>query len=91
VEPRSPFGGESQLGQVPLHRIRQGLMPPIKSGSGGFTRLPQIIHAKNLDGSMSTHTEGHDGNLSFGTQIRSLRMSGPLDGASDAPATGHPL
>jgi hypothetical protein len=28
VEPGSPFGSESQLGQDPLHRIRQGLMLP---------------------------------------------------------------
>jgi hypothetical protein len=26
VEPRSPFRGESQPGQVPLHRTRQGLV-----------------------------------------------------------------
>jgi hypothetical protein len=29
VEPGSPFGVESQPGQVPLHRIRQELMPPL--------------------------------------------------------------
>jgi hypothetical protein len=30
VEPGSPFGGESQAGHVPLHRIKHGLMssPP---------------------------------------------------------------
>jgi hypothetical protein len=29
---------------------------------------------------MPAHTEGHEGNLLAGTQIQSLRMSGPLDG-----------
>jgi hypothetical protein len=45
VEPGSPFVGESQPGQAPLHRIRHGLMPPppIKSGQGGFKCLSQAI------------------------------------------------
>jgi hypothetical protein len=71
VEPRSPFEGESQRGQLPLHRITQGLMPPppIKSLSGYFTRLSQIIREENLDVSMPVDTEGHDRNLSYKTQI----------------------
>jgi hypothetical protein len=40
---------------------------------------------------MLAHTEGREGSLLVGTQIRSLRMSGPLVGAFDAPAAGHPL
>jgi hypothetical protein len=70
VEPGSPFGGESQLGQVPLHRIRQGPIPPdlpIKSGPSGFTRLSRVILAKNLDDLMPAHMEGHEGNLPIET------------------------
>jgi hypothetical protein len=40
---------------------------------------------------MLAHMKGREGNLLFGTHIRSLRMSGPLNGALDAPAAGHPL
>jgi hypothetical protein len=46
---------------------------------------------ENSDGSVPDHMEGREGNLPVGTQIQSLRMSGPLDGALDAPAAGHPL
>jgi hypothetical protein len=38
--------GESQQRQMPLHRIRQGLMsppPPIKFGTGGFKQLSRVI------------------------------------------------
>jgi hypothetical protein len=91
VEYESLFGGESQPGQVPLHRNRQRLMPPVKSTPGEFTRLSRVILAKNPDDSVPTHTKGHEGNLLVGTQIRSLRMSGALDGALDVPATSHPL
>jgi hypothetical protein len=106
VESGSPLGGESQSGQVPLHRTRQGLMPPVKSRPGGFTRLSRIILAESLDGLDTkledanledmkleelAHTKGDEGNLSAGTQIRSLRMPGPLDGAPDAPTTGDPF
>jgi hypothetical protein len=40
---------------------------------------------------MPTHTERRDGNHLFKTQLQSLKMPGPLDGAPDAPAAGHPL
>jgi hypothetical protein len=33
---------------------------------------------------MSVHTEGHEENLLVGTQIQSLTMSGPLDGALES-------
>jgi hypothetical protein len=70
VEHGSPFWGQSQTGQVPLHRIRQGLMPPlIKSGSGGFTHLSWVILAENSDGSMLAHMKGRKGNLPIRTQI----------------------
>jgi hypothetical protein len=54
---------------------------PIKFGPGGFTHLSQVIIAENPDGSMLVHTGGHQGNLLDGTQIQSLRMPGPFDGA----------
>jgi hypothetical protein len=56
VEPGSPCSGESQQGQVDLHRTIQGLIPPSKSllGKPGW-----------LD---ATHTEGHEGNLLVGTR-----------------------
>jgi hypothetical protein len=71
VDLGSPFRGESQPGQVLLHRIKQGLMPPpsIKSRLGGFMSLSQVILAENPDGSMQAHTKGHKGNLLVGTQI----------------------
>jgi hypothetical protein len=49
--------GESHLGHVPLHRIRQGLMLPplIKSGLGAFMLLPQVIHVENPNGWMPDH------------------------------------
>jgi hypothetical protein len=90
VEPGSPFRHEIQVGQVTLHRTIQGLMPPVKSRLDGFTHLSRIILAKNPDGSMPAHTKGCEGNLLLKTQIRSLRMSGPLDGAPDALTTGSP-
>jgi hypothetical protein len=34
---------------------------------------------------MPAHIEGCEGNLLVRNQIESLRMSGPLDGALDAP------
>jgi hypothetical protein len=46
---------------------------------------------ENLDELVLAHTEGREGNLLVETQIRSLRMLGPLDGAPDVLATGHPL
>jgi hypothetical protein len=81
VEPRSPFGAESQPRQVPLHRIRQGLMPP-RSNRG---------QAENSNVLMLAHTKGHEGNLPVGTQIRRLRISGPLDGEPDALDAGYLL
>jgi hypothetical protein len=67
-------------------------MPPsVKSVSGCFTRLSLIILAENSDGLVLAHTMGHEGNLLFGTQIRSLRLPGSLDGAPDVPTAGHPL
>jgi hypothetical protein len=69
VEPGSPFGGESQPGQVPLHRIKQGLMPPspIKFGLGGFTCVSWVILVQNSDGSMPAHMKGREGNLPIET------------------------
>jgi hypothetical protein len=64
---------------------------PVKSGLGGFTRLSQVILAKSPDGSMPAHTKGHEGNLPVETHIRSLRMAGPLGGASGAPTASHAL
>jgi hypothetical protein len=62
--------GESQLGQVPLHRIRKGLKTPwIKFGLGCFMRLSSEILAENPDGSMLVHMKGHEGNHPTGTQI----------------------
>jgi hypothetical protein len=46
---------------------------------------------KNSVGSVPAHMEGREGNLTTGTQIRSLRISDPLSGALDAPTAGHPL
>jgi hypothetical protein len=43
------------------------MLPPIKSESGGFTRLSQIIPTENPDSSMPAHTKGSDGNLLFRT------------------------
>jgi hypothetical protein len=40
---------------------------------------------------MLAHMKVREGNIHVGTPIQSLRMSGPLDGASGVPATGHPL
>jgi hypothetical protein len=37
------------------------------------------------------HTDGCEGNLLVETQIRSLRIPGPLNGVLDVPAAGHPL
>jgi hypothetical protein len=37
---------------------------------------------------MPAHTEGSEGNLLVGNKIRSLKMSGPLDGSLDAPLLG---
>jgi hypothetical protein len=65
--------------------------PPIKSRPSGFTRLSSVILAENPDASMLAHTKGCEGNPLVGTQIRSLRMTGLLDGASNAPTAGHPL
>jgi hypothetical protein len=53
--------------------------------------LSWIIPIENLDGSMPAHMKERDGNLLFDTQIQSLRVLGPLDGALNAPAAGHPL
>jgi cellulase/cellobiase CelA1 len=65
-------------------------MPPIKSEPGGFKHLFWVIPSgENLDGSALTHTEGRKGNLLVRTQIRSLRISGPLDGAPDEPVAGQ--
>jgi hypothetical protein len=46
---------------------------------------------ENSDGSVPAHTEGHEGNLPVRTPIRSLRMSGPLDGALNMLAAVHSL
>jgi hypothetical protein len=53
--------------------------------------ISRVILAENPDGSMPAHMKGHEGNLSVGTQIRGLRMPGPLDGALGAPTASHPL
>jgi hypothetical protein len=53
--------------------------------------LSRVILAGNPNGSMSAHMKGHEGNLPVKTQIQSLWMSGPLDGAPDAPTVGHPF
>jgi hypothetical protein len=53
--------------------------------------LSRVILVENPDGSMQAHTEGCEGNLLIETQIRSLGMLGPLDGAPGAPTTGHTL
>jgi hypothetical protein len=47
--------------------------------------------AENLDSSMPAHTKGREENLPVETQIRSLRILGPLDGAPGTPTIGHPL
>jgi hypothetical protein len=52
--------------------------------------LSWVIHIENSDGSMPP-TEGHEGNLLVWTQIQSMMVSRPLDGAPDMPASGHPL
>jgi hypothetical protein len=54
-------------------------------------RLSRVILAENLDGSIPAHTKGHEGNLSVETQIQSLRIPGPLDGALGLPTTSQPL
>jgi hypothetical protein len=38
---------------------------------------------------MLAQMKGREGNLPVGTHIRSLTVSGPLDGAPDAPTAGH--
>jgi hypothetical protein len=38
---------------------------------------------------MPAHKEGRGGYLPFGTQIQSLRMLGPHDGAADVLIAGH--
>jgi hypothetical protein len=54
---------------VPLHRIREGPMLPIKSGISGFTCLSRVILAKISDGSMAAHTKGCERNLPVETLI----------------------
>jgi hypothetical protein len=54
-------------------------------------RLSRVILAKNLDGSMPAHTKGLEENLPVGTQIRSLKMLGPLDGAPNALTASQPF
>jgi hypothetical protein len=46
---------------------------------------------ENTGSSMPAHMEGCEGNFLVETLIQSLRMLGPLDGASDALGAGHPL
>jgi hypothetical protein len=92
VESGSPCIGESQRGQVSLHRTRQGQMPPGQIVARWFqVTFPGNPYRKNLDGYIPSHTKGCEGNLLTGAQIQSLRMSGPLDGALGVPAAGHPL
>jgi hypothetical protein len=43
------------------------------------------------DDKMPAHTEGHDRNLPVETQIQSLRMSGPLDGAIESASCWLPF
>jgi hypothetical protein len=69
----------------------RGYYPLVKSEPGGFTHLSQVILAENPDGSMPAHMKGREGNLTIGTQMRSLRVLGPLNGAPDAPVDGHSL
>jgi hypothetical protein len=66
-------------------------MPLVKSGLGDFMRLSRVILVENPDVSMPAHTKGCERNLVIGTQVRSLRMSGPLGGAPGAPTVDHPL
>jgi ABC-type transport system involved in multi-copper enzyme maturation permease subunit len=40
---------------------------------------------------MPTHMEGHEGNLLAGTQIQSLRVSSPLDGALESATCWLPF
>jgi hypothetical protein len=54
-------------------------------------RLSQVILVKTPEVLMAAHMKGHESNLPVETQIRSLMMSGPLNGATDVPAAGHPL
>jgi hypothetical protein len=54
-------------------------------------RLSWVILEENSDVSVLAYTKGCEENLPIGTQIRSLRMSDPLNGALNAPAGGHPL
>jgi hypothetical protein len=46
---------------------------------------------ENPNGSVLAHTEVCEENILAETQIRSLRMLGPLDGAPDALVACHPL
>jgi hypothetical protein len=92
VEPRSLFTGESQPGQVTLHRTRQWPMLPSQIRSRWFqASFLGNPWRENPDSLVLAHTEGREGNLLIGTQIRSLRMPGLLDGALDALAADHPL
>jgi hypothetical protein len=57
--------GESQQGQVPLHRTRQGLMPPRQILAMWFqVAFLGNPYRGNLDGYMPAHMEGREGNLS---------------------------
>jgi hypothetical protein len=40
---------------------------------------------------MLAHTDGREGNLSTGTQIQKLRMSGPLDGPLESASCWPPF
>jgi hypothetical protein len=66
-------------------------MPLVKFRPGGFMRLTRVILAEILDGSVLALTKGRGGDLPVRTQIRSLRMLGPLEGAMDVSGAGHPL
>jgi hypothetical protein len=58
---------------------------------GCFTHPSYLILVESQDSSMPAHTEGHEENLPTETQIRSLRMSGPLDGAPGVPTCHTPF
>jgi hypothetical protein len=53
--------------------------------------FPSNPWRENQNGSVTAHTMGREGSLPIRTQIQSLRMLGPLNGAPNKPVSGHPL
>jgi hypothetical protein len=57
--------------------------PPVQIRAMWFhVMFPGNPYWENPNGSMPSHTKGHEGNLPIGTQIQSLRMPGPHIGVS---------